>query len=410
MAGPIYNIATKSFTSLQKLYDPHKPSLQKIFFDQWPDFVLDPQVIKNGLRDVTSSEVLKMIGCGTIDSGFEVYECPNCHNSHIICYTCKSRFCNSCGVKYAKARAINISNITLDVNHRHIVFTIDDSLRDYFKKDRSLHTILFNSVKETLFYTFNTLAKKNNSCTPGFILTLHTFGRSLSYNPHIHALVTEGGMNDAGHYQPIKYLNYELLRKSFMRTLLYNMRDSFDPNSLEIRKFKRLIAKLYEQHENGFYVYAPPLKYKNNNAIVNYIIRYTARPAMAQSRILDYSKEKKLVKYYYQDHKTNERIEVIEHVFLFMKKLLIHIPEKQFKMLRYYGLYATTKHSKKKSVKILIANSCRIIKKIISYRKDLIETFGVDPLLCSCGHYMEFVDYYVPSKGGAMNGPIACIV
>ena len=44
--GPLYNIATKNFTNLQNLYDPHKPTLQKIFFDNWPDFILDPQVIK----------------------------------------------------------------------------------------------------------------------------------------------------------------------------------------------------------------------------------------------------------------------------------------------------------------------------------------------------------------------------
>ncbi|MEG0563814.1 transposase zinc-binding domain-containing protein, partial [Anaerorhabdus sp.] len=130
MAKPISRFATKSFTSLNK--DPSKPTIKKIFFDQWDDFLLDPQIKRNGLRDVTRLEVEKMLTCGTIDAGFEIYECPDCHKSHIICYTCKSRFCPTCGVKYAKQRAANVSKSCLDVKHRHMVFTIDKRLRDYF--------------------------------------------------------------------------------------------------------------------------------------------------------------------------------------------------------------------------------------------------------------------------------------
>lgn len=105
--------------------------------------------------------------------------------------------------------------------------------------------------------------------------------------------------------------------------------------------------------------------------------------------------------------KLKERIEVSEHVFKFMKRLLIHIPESQFKMIRYCGIYATCFTSYKGPVRALIAKSYRRIKNcILHYRRDLIETFNVDPLLCDCGHYMIFVDAYIPScKGGDTNGP-----
>lgn len=96
LAKPISKIATKSFTSIS---NPKKVSIQLIFHNHWNDFLNDPVVKKKGLRDIVPVEVEKMLSCGTLDAGFEIYECPNCLKSHIICYTCKSRFCNSCGSK-----------------------------------------------------------------------------------------------------------------------------------------------------------------------------------------------------------------------------------------------------------------------------------------------------------------------
>lgn len=97
----------------------------------------------------------------------------HCHKTHIICYSCKIHFCNSCGIKFAKERAEMISNITLNVSHRHVVFTIDERLRVFFKKDRDLLNVLFDAVKDTLYYTFNKMNGKDHSFTPGFILILH---------------------------------------------------------------------------------------------------------------------------------------------------------------------------------------------------------------------------------------------
>ena len=59
---------------------------------------------------------------------------------------------------------------------------------------------------------------------------------------------------------------------------------------------------------------------------------------MAQSRITDY--DGTYVSYWYQRHEDNEIVDVRKHAHDFMKKLIIHIPEKGFNMLRYYGLYA----------------------------------------------------------------------
>lgn len=394
LAVPVYHAATKDFS---KLLDPSKPTIQLIFHDFWKDFLLDPQVIKNGVRPVVIKEVNKMISCGTLDAGFEVFECPNCHQSSIICYTCKSRFCNSCGVRYAQARAASISKSALDVPHRHVVFTIDSRLRSFFQKDRILLNALFDAAQDTLMYTFAKMVSKKKKLVPGFILTLHTFGRDLKWNPHIHCLLTEGGIDVDDNYIPISYINYEVLRKSFMKQLLDKMKEFYSNDPVNLRIIKSLIDQLYTEDSNGFYIHAPKMKTKNGkDATINYIIRYTGRPAMAQSRIISYDYSKKMVHYYYEDHKTNERIDVEENVIDFMKKLVIHIPEKQFKMIRYYGIYATCDHKRKPKVKQMLSKAIKRCREFLNYRRSLIDTFNTDPLLCSCGHIMEFVDYWVP--------------
>ena len=127
---------------------------------------------------------------------------------------------------------------------------------------------------------------------------------------------------------------------------------------------------------------APKMTSKRaKDALISYIIRYTGRPVMASSRIVDYNYEKKFIHYYYEDHKTKKRVDVHEHVFEFMKKLIIHIAPAQFKMIRYYGIYATCHHNHKESVKRLLATSTYVPCIKHSYRMDLIIVFDTDPFL-----------------------------
>lgn len=400
-AKSIVDTATKCFEKMQNLHDSKHPTIQMIFHDWWDEFLKLPEVIKCGVRPIVHKEVERMLSCGTLDAGFEVFECPNCHKHHIICYTCKSRFCSSCGVKYAKERAKALSAVSLDVKHRHVVFTIDDRLRLYFRKYPDMLNLLFEAVSDTITFVFGNMKGKKNKITPGLVLTLHTFGRPLNWNPHIHALLTEGGMDKTGIYRSINHINYKSLRHSFMRCILYKMRDYLAQYPEEQKKFKKLMAEIYKDDMNGFYVYAPPIKnQKDKDGLINYIIRYTSRPAMAQSRIMNYDYDKCEITYYYDDHKTNERIVVTESVFAFIGKLIKHIPEEQFKMTRYYGIYASCNHKLKNHVRRLKQKANHIRKKVLSYRKELISIFNVDPLLCSCGHYMEFVDNYVPQRKG----------
>lgn len=103
--------------------------------------------------------------------------------------------------------------------------------------------------------------------------------------------------------------------------------------------FKKTKAAIYKKHKNGFYVYAKP-NLCSPDTVVKYISRYLGRPVIATSRIDSYDGEN--VTFHYNKHKANSYVEKTVPVLDFIKLLIQHIPEKHFKMTRYYGLYAST--------------------------------------------------------------------
>ena len=130
-------------------------------------------------------------------------------------------------------------------------------------------------------------------------------------------------------------------------------------------------------------------------AVAKYITRYIGRPVMAQSRITNYDGTN--VSYWYQRHEDNEIVNVTEHAYEFIKKLVIHIPEKGFNMLRYYGLYAMP-DKKTEHLNHLTGRHLRKSIRLMQYWVFRIElAFHHDPLKCPCGGYMEFKDIYIPN-------------
>ena len=93
---------------------------------------------------------------------------------------------------------------------------------------------------------------KKKNFTPGFILTLHTFGRVLKWNPHIHVLLTEGAMDENSQYKAINYINYEVLRKSFMSSLFRRMREFYADSVKELSELRKLLNIIYKEKNELF--------------------------------------------------------------------------------------------------------------------------------------------------------------
>ena len=138
--------------------------LQKIFTDYYEQilYTLHP-------RQTEIENINKMIHCGDPSFCGAMYACPHCDHLKFVPFRCHSRFCPTCGNKYAMQRTTSMSFKLIAVRHRHCVFTIDEILRDFFLKDRSLLDCLFhavNSVVSRMFFKTN----KSKNFTPGFIM------------------------------------------------------------------------------------------------------------------------------------------------------------------------------------------------------------------------------------------------
>ena len=141
--------------------------LQRIFTDYYEEikYTLHP-------RNTEMENIDKIINCGDASFGGTMYACPHCGKLKFVPFRCHSRFCPTCGNKYSMERTTSMSFKLLNVRHRHCVFTIDENLRDFFLKNRSLLNCLFHSVSSVISCMFFTMNKSKNF-TPGFIMVLH---------------------------------------------------------------------------------------------------------------------------------------------------------------------------------------------------------------------------------------------
>ena len=354
--------------------------LQQIFTDYYEEieYTLHP-------RKTEMENIDKMIHCGDPSFGGAMYGCPHCGNLKFVPFRCHSRFCPTCGNKYAMERTTSMSFKLVNVTHRHCVFTIDKSLREFFLKDRSLLDCLFhsaNSVITRMFYKMN----KSKNFTPGFIMVLHTFGRDLKWNPHIHCLISEGGYSDDGFWRNVKHFDYTFLRNAFRTALLNEMESKIGSS------FKKVKAKCYREHQQGFYVYAKP-NLCDPRIVVKYIGRYLGRPVIATSRIDKYDGE--MVTFHYNRHEDEQYIEETIPAMEFIQRLIRHIPEKHFKMIRYGGIYARHREIDSKLYRAISKSKHHVYHSFNQWRTAILSSFGYDPLVCpDCQHRMEFLELY----------------
>ncbi len=360
-------------------------TIKQIFNDHWDNFVIrNPEL---DIRQVVFDEVEKIINCGNPDYGYALYVCDHCKKFVKIPFRCKSRFCNTCGVKYAQDRSFSMTKKSIRCKHRHIVFTMSDKLWPYFQKYRNLLDGLFEAASSSILSWFYELNKSQNF-TPGIMCTLHTFGRDLKWNPHIHMLCTEGGAGNTEVFRIVKHINFKALRSRWQKLLLDYLQNNLPEK--ELIEFKLLKNQIYKEYNNGFYVYAKPDNISSINQTINYVVRYTGRPAMAQSRIIDY--DGTYVTYYYERHEDGKRIEEKVHAYEFIKQLILHIPNKNFKVVRYYGIYAKTHKQADKIFKLLNKSQIEIRNQLRKWNISIELSFGYDPTICDCGGNLIFFE------------------
>ncbi len=340
--------------------------------------------------------VEKMLSCRESSNGYAEFICMHCGVKKKRPFTCKGRFCTSCGKKYTDEWVRRTVDELIDVPHRHLVFTIPEELREIFFWHRSLLKVMMDCAAKT---ALEVLQSQKSEAVPGILVVVHTFGRDLKFNPHIHLLLTEGGLR-GGQWEPIPFLPYALLRKKWQYHLLTEIKRCW-AKSWEDSRF---IDRLFKENRQGFYVNGESQMTSSRYA-ARYLGRYIARPALAEHKLTGY--DGPWVTFWYESHEEKRRVYRRLEVREFIERLIDHIPLKGFKMVRHYGLYAR----RSKEIALEILRKCRYFlqqsfaflrapAKVLSWRQRLIQTFGQDPLCCPrCGEEMELWRIWHPSYG-----------
>ena len=127
--------------------------------------------------------------------------------------------------------------------------------------------------------------------------------------------------------------------------------------------------------------------------VVKYIGRYLGRPVIATSRIDHYDGES--VTFHYNRHEDEKYVEETLPAIDFIKRLIRHIPEKHFKMIRYGGIYARHREIDKHLHRAVAKEKHHVFRCFNQWRTAILSSFGYDPLQCpDCRHEMEFLELY----------------
>lgn len=355
--------------------------------DNWRQFLLSGHA--HQLRPVIISEVEKMLKCRRMENGFATFICLHCGQTRQIAFSCKSKICSRCGKKHTDVWSQQLSEKLLNSSHRHIILTVSDKLWPYFYNDSKLQKLMLDTASDLIYKLFTDHNPLKKKIMPGVIFILHPFGDDLESKFHVHALATEGGLlknkkhNSYSKNSPAlsckwvnidSFIDYREIRKRWQYEILTALRKAYPKN----RNLNAIIDWCYKQRKNGFVIHAKRTLKNVKRNLLKYLARYVRHPAISNRRILDYNGQYVTFSYK-RDGKTYQKK---LHKFEFIKKVVQHIPDRQFKVVRRCGLYSRRADVKYQAACELLSPRPKDQQLPFNWRKNVTDHIGADPLAC----------------------------
>ncbi|MDQ2086460.1 transposase [Herbivorax sp. ANBcel31] len=339
--------------------------------DNWESYLKNDNY---EIREVEKREVEKMLSCMDPDKGHSVYMCAECGKTKVVAHSCKSRICSVCGKKHADEWSEKINKEMYAVPYRHIILTVSDRLWTYFEGNSILQKLMIDTAAKVMKDIVRDYNGKDKKAEPGIIMVLHPFGRDLKTNMHVHMLMTEGGLSPNGKWISMPYINYKIIRKKWQYYILTALKKAVSKD----KKLLKIIDWCFKERANGFNIQAKRRIEGKTKKAARYMARYVRHPAIADSRIIGY--DTKNVTFVYE--REGKKHTVVMDKFEFIHNVIKHIPDKNFKMVRYFGIHA---RRAKKAAYIAMEKLCLVVNYIIKpfkWRKNVEEHTGRDPLKC----------------------------
>lgn len=330
-----------------------KSKIQQIFDFAWPDYQKS-----FSLSSVQSKAAYSIIKCKSGKLGCNVSICDDCGYNGFHNNSCRNRNCPNCQAVLKELWIDKRRAEVIDSPYFHVVFTIPAELNALFYCNQELlYSLLHQCSAQTLLQL--AADKKYLGATPGIIQVLHTWGQELNFHPHIHCIVSGGGLSKEqklktcgnGFFLPAKVLGSKFRGKLLDGIDTYHrqgklkfsgscldLRNSYHWEDLKRSLFRKQWCPDIRETFNGF-----------GNAI-EYLGRYTHRIAITNTRIQLVTA--KAVTFTAKDYKNGS---VLKDVTItnkeFIRRLMMHVLPSGFQKIRYYGFL--NNRSKKKNLKLI---------------------------------------------------------
>jgi hypothetical protein len=318
--------------------------LTTILAAHWWDFV---RTYGRWIRPVVFDNVRKVLACRTAVLGCHVYECPSCDHVKLVPHSCKSRFCPTCGKHATDVWADGVLSELLDVPYHHLVLSTPWQLRQLFAMNR---VVCLNLLVRAAVEAVQQWARDVKGMRMGIVAVIHTFGSDLKWHPHIHLIVTGGGLSLDGTKwiatDPRFLMHHSGLKKRWKYQVISRLRATHKLGAFRFPgeasflaaypAFARWIKKLWP-----FTWYAHiGASLLDPRFSIRYVGRYTKRAVLAEYRIRRY--DGKYVTISFRDYaKGGKTSYKTMKVMTFIARLIHHIPDKHFPMIRHAGLFAS---------------------------------------------------------------------
>ena len=300
--------------------------IQQIFADNIINFISTQNPSFDAVKVMNH-----IVSCKTPNLGAAVYTCE-CGENMFAFHSCRDRHCPVCQGMNNARWAEKQTQTSLPIKYFHVVFTLPDTLNPFIRSNpEQAYKALFGAASSALLKLC--ADPKHLGLTPGFTAVLHTWGQSMQFHPHLHVIITAGGLSsdglrfidksDSDFLLPVKVLS-RLFRGLFLDIL---------------NKTLPLPYSLKSSLYNTEFICYLKQPLDRIDSVVKYLARYANRVCIADKRIINYNKSDNTVTFSYKDNKDGGAIKNMTlSAFEFMRRFLLHVLPKRFMKIRHFGI------------------------------------------------------------------------
>jgi len=316
-------------------------TLQTIFQDTFPAYEQ-----RHALPAHVRRAAHAIMQCRTAALGGHVQACPDGHMARIWYNSCRHRSCPQCAYLQTERWLALQQARLLTCDHYHVIFTLPHDLNPLWLANVPVMTsLLFQAVRETLC---TLLADPQYlGAQPGILAALHTWSQTLVLHPHVHCLVTGGGLTPAGQWVAVRR-GFLLPARVVMAVFRGKMVDAIRrtvargelalPEPMGPQQVLNLLNRLGHPRKTKWNVRIME-RYRHGAGVVTYLARYLRGGPIKNARLVAFDGARVTFLHRTRQEGTAAPQRITLPVADFLQRWLLHVPMPQTRVVRSYGLY-----------------------------------------------------------------------